>query len=44
MPCCGSGYDVIALAGERPTRRVVGLDVFSLACERGEHLRAKAGL
>lgn len=44
VPGCGSGYDVIALAKERASRRVVGLDLSALACKRGEALRYEAGL
>jgi SAM-dependent methyltransferase len=44
VPGCGSGYDVIALAKEGPSRRVVGLDLSTLACKRGEALRDEAGL
>ncbi|MCA9581278.1 MAG: methyltransferase domain-containing protein [Myxococcales bacterium] len=42
VPGCGSGYDVLALAGDG--RHVTGFDLAPLAAVRFEELRAKEGV
>ncbi|XP_042480452.1 probable thiol methyltransferase 2 [Macadamia integrifolia] len=41
VPGCGSGYDVVAIAG--PQRHVVGLDISDLALERAKQITDHVG-
>lgn len=44
VPGCGAGYDVLALASDRETREVIGLDLAETAAARFRALREARGV